>query len=131
MSVNEDARKLNEERADKFHSMVAKLLWVMKRGRPDIETAVAFLCTRVKTPDVDDWCKLRLHQTIDDERIMRADSLFEMITFVDAVHSVHPIMRGHTGGCISFGTGIIDEKSSKQKMNNEYAKLYRNRDRWN
>jgi len=26
-------------------------------------------------------------------------------------------MRGHTGGCVSFGTGIIDEKSSKQKMN--------------
>lgn len=122
MSVNEDARKLNEERADKFHSMVAKLLWVMKRGRPDIETAVAFLCTRVKTPDVDDWCKLRrlmcfLHQTIDDERIIGADSLFEMITFVDAAHSVHPNMRGHTGGCVSFGTGIIDEKSSKQKMN--------------
>ena len=26
-------------------------------------------------------------------------------------------MRGHTGGVISFGTGIIHAKSSKQKMN--------------
>ena len=48
---------------------------------------------------------------------MGADSLTEMLTFVDAAHSVHPNMRGHTGGCITFGTGVVDSKSSKQKMN--------------
>ena len=29
----------------------------------------------------------------------------------------HDDMRGHAGGATSFGTGIIDQKSSKQKMN--------------
>jgi len=76
----------------------------------------------VKAPDVDDWCKLRrlmsfIKQTIDDERIMGADNLTEMLAFIDATHSVHPNMRGHTGGCITFGTGVVDTKSSKQKMN--------------
>jgi hypothetical protein len=42
-------------KGDSYHSVVAKLLWVMKRGRPDIKTAIAFLCTRVKAPTEQDW----------------------------------------------------------------------------
>jgi len=41
----------------------------------------------------------------------------DMLTFIDSAHAVHPDMRGHTGGATTFGTGIIDQKSSKQKMN--------------
>ena len=40
-----------------------------------------------------------------------------METFVDSSHAVHPDMRGHTGGVITFGTGILSPRSSKQKMN--------------
>ena len=53
--VNKNAEKLDEKKADLFHSIVAKLLHVTKRSRPDIETAVAFLMTRVSKSDVDDW----------------------------------------------------------------------------
>ena len=35
-----------------------KLLWVNKRGRPDVAVAISFLCTRVQKPDMDDWKKL-------------------------------------------------------------------------
>ncbi|KAI2495312.1 Reverse transcriptase (RNA-dependent DNA polymerase) [Fragilaria crotonensis] len=56
--VNDDAEKLNTELSDFFHHNVAKLLFLCKRARPDIQTAVAFLCTRVKEPDVDDYKKL-------------------------------------------------------------------------
>ena len=38
----------------KFHSMVAKLRYLGKRGRPDILLPVQFLCTRVKAPTTDD-----------------------------------------------------------------------------
>ena len=58
-----------------------------------------------------------LYQTADDVRIIGADNLHEMLTFIDSAHAVHPNMRGHTGGLTTFGTGIIDQKSSKQKMN--------------
>ena len=40
-----------------------------------------------------------------------------MNTFIDASYAVHPNMRGHTGGAISFGVGIIHGKASKQKIN--------------
>jgi hypothetical protein len=45
---------LDEEQANLFHHNVAKLLFLCKRPRPDIQTAVAFLCKRVKGPDTDD-----------------------------------------------------------------------------
>jgi hypothetical protein len=45
------------ERA-KFHSVVAKLLYLGKCGRPDILLPVQYLCTRVKAPSMDDEKKL-------------------------------------------------------------------------
>ena len=57
--VNERAEKLVEEQADLFHSIVAKLLHVTKRLRPDIEPTIAFLMTRVSKSDVDDWKKIQ------------------------------------------------------------------------
>jgi len=54
---------------------------------------------------------------VEDVRITGADSLLDMLTFIDSAHAVHPDMRGHTGGATTFGTGIIDQKSSNQKMN--------------
>jgi hypothetical protein len=56
--VNKDAKKLDEDNGQLFHHNVAKLLFLCKHARPDIQTAVAFLCTRVKAPDSDDYKKL-------------------------------------------------------------------------
>ena len=53
-NVNDGAKKLEEKKAQLFHHMVAKLLYLCCRTQQDIQTAVAFLCTRVKSPDVDD-----------------------------------------------------------------------------
>ena len=69
-----------------------------------------------------------LHQTIEDVRIIGANDLFSMLTFIDSAHAVHPNMRGHTGGATTFGIGIIDQKSHKQK--NEYEKFDRDGSRW-
>eukprot|EP00978_Attheya_sp_CCMP212_P042689 scaffold264801_cov35-Attheya_sp.AAC.1 len=41
-----DPVKLDKETGIMFHHNVAKLLFLCKRARPDIETAIAFLCTR-------------------------------------------------------------------------------------
>ena len=56
--VNEAAMKLNDETAVLYHHLTAKLLYLSKRTRPDLLTAVSFLCTRVQLPDADDWKKL-------------------------------------------------------------------------
>ena len=40
-----DAELLETKEADAFHSQVARLLFLVKRAQPDIQTAVAYLCT--------------------------------------------------------------------------------------
>ena len=49
---------LDEEMAELFHHFTVKLLFLSKRARADIQMAVAFLSTREKQPDVDDYKKL-------------------------------------------------------------------------
>ena len=120
--VDENSKPLSTDKADVFHSVTAKLLWVEKRSRPDIELVISFLCTQISCCTEEDWGKLKrllrfLNQTIDDERIMGADDLLSLLTWIDASYGVHTDMKGHTGGVMSFGTGIVHGKASKQKLN--------------
>mmetsp|Transcript_14329 Transcript_14329/g.26897 ORF Transcript_14329/g.26897 Transcript_14329/m.26897 type:complete len:121 (-) Transcript_14329:259-621(-) len=57
--VRDDVAKLDKSRAEAFHSTVAKLLYICKRSRLDIQNAVGFLTTRVSRSDEDDWKKLK------------------------------------------------------------------------
>ena len=50
----EDRELLSEEMAKQFHRTTAQLLFLCKRVRPDVETLMSFLTTRVKQPDKDD-----------------------------------------------------------------------------
>ena len=52
--VDDKGIKLDEKRKQTFHTITARTLFCGKRARPDILTAVFFLTTRVKEPDVDD-----------------------------------------------------------------------------
>ena len=120
--INEDDPLLVKCKSDTFHSLVMKLMWIEKRVRPDIETAIAFLSTRVSCPNITDWSKLKrvlqyLHTTIHLKRIIGADNLHSLYTWIDAAYAVHPNMRSHTGGCMSMGLGTLHCKSSKQKLN--------------
>jgi hypothetical protein len=76
--VNNDCDKLDSETPDMFHHNTAKLLFLCKCARPDIQPAVAFLCTRVKGLDTDDYKKLTcvmnlLHATIKMPLTLEAD----------------------------------------------------------
>jgi hypothetical protein len=120
--INHDSEILCDEKGNIYHSVTAKLLWVSQRSRPDLETAVSFLCTRVQQPTVEDWGKLRrtlkfLKKTKSDRRIMGADDILKLETWIDASYAIHENMRGHTGGAMSFGWGVVHEKASKEKLN--------------
>jgi hypothetical protein len=113
---------LDAATSDFFHATVAKLLFLCKRGRPDIQTAIAFLCTRVQQPTKHDHNKLArvikyLRQT--DSLVLRlsADNLNIIKWWVDASYGVHLDMRSHTGGVMSMGTGAAYSTSKKQKLN--------------
>jgi hypothetical protein len=120
--VDPDAELLPRDRAERFHSVTAKLLYVAIRARMDLLLAVAFLTTRVSKCTVEDERKLKrtleyIKGTIDLEYILGADDLTKLRTWVDASYAVHPDMRSHTGGVMSFGTGGLAGKSWKQKLN--------------
>ena len=81
--VKEDAIELDEARSDIFHSIVAKLLFIMKQARPDLETSVSFLMTRVSKSDEDNWRKLKrclgfIKGTIEDKGTMGADNINDL-----------------------------------------------------
>ena len=56
--INETPTYLTDEDTMLLHHNVAKLLFLCKWARPDLQTAVAFLSTQVKHPDHDDYKKL-------------------------------------------------------------------------
>ncbi len=113
---------LDGPQADMFHHNVAKLLFPCKRAWPDIQTAVAFLCTQVNTPDIDECKKLArmmkyLRATIDLPLILGADNSHVVKWWVDASFAVHPDMKSHTGGIMTIGQGAIYGTSTRQKLN--------------
>ena len=52
--VDEETPKIDEQKADIYHTTISKSLFLCKRTRPDIQVVVAFLLTRVTEPDKDD-----------------------------------------------------------------------------
>ena len=50
-------------------------------------------------------------------RIIGANGMEIMETYVDASYAVHHDMKGHTGGLLTLGRGIVQGKASKQKLN--------------
>ena len=120
--IDHSSKELEEEKAEIFHHIVAKLLYVSKRSRLDIDLVVSFLCTRVANPTEQDWAKLRrllgyIKGTMDIVRIMSAEDLNTVRAWPDTSYAVHDNMRGHTGGVISFGIGVTHHKPCKQKLN--------------
>jgi len=122
--IDEKSRLLNETDKFGFHSMVAKLLYMAKRVRPDILLAISFLTTRVSSPNEQDLNKLTrvvhyLNDTKDLGLTLEVKDHIKVLAYIDASHGVHQNFKGHTGGIISIGQGAVHAKSSKQKLNSK------------
>jgi hypothetical protein len=111
--VQMDGEKLNDSNADTYHRLTAKLLYLCKQARPDLQTVVAFLTTtRVIQPDADDWKKLAhaiwyLRDSKDLYLTLEADDGIDIKWWIDASFTVHPDMKSHTGGTFSLGKGSV------------------------
>ena len=121
-TVNLTHQKLDTPTADLFHRIVAKFLYVAKRARPDLQVAVAFLCKRVKCPNVGNWKKLGrlvryVRATIHLPLIVGSDGTGNMVWSIDASFAVHMDMKSHTGYCLTLGIGSPISGSSTQKIN--------------
>jgi hypothetical protein len=124
--VDEDGPTLlsSEGGATMFHHNTAKLLFLAKRACPDLQLAVAFLCTRVQTPDTDDYRKLGrlmkyLEATIGLSLILGMDKSGKIRWYIDAAFAVHNDMKSHMGAMMTLGQGAANAQLSKQKLNTQ------------
>jgi hypothetical protein len=120
--VDDDSPSLNEKESDFFHRSTARLLFAAKRARPDLQVAVAYLCTRVKSPNQSDYRKLTrvikyLRLTVSIPLILGWDGTGVLTWSVDASFAVHKDMRSHTGAVLTLGQGALMSMSIKQKIN--------------
>ena len=78
LKIDEKGKELDDERQGIFHTFVMKLMFLCKRGRPDVNPGIGFLSSRVKKPLEADWNKLvkvlvLLKETRDDVLTLEAD----------------------------------------------------------
>jgi hypothetical protein len=113
---------LKQKDRARFHTTVARLLYLSKRTRPDIQLPVLYLCTRVKEPNEEDDAKLRkilgyLRLTKKKPRIITSrGNLNRLVAYVDASFAVHHDGRGHTGLAIKRGESTLVTVCRKQKI---------------
>ena len=96
------------------------MLFLGKRGRPDILLAVSFLTTRVKAPNADDWKKLLrvlgyLKGTIDLDLTITYKDLSVLNWYIDGLYAVHEDMKGHNGSVLMIGDNVVLSRSNKNK----------------
>jgi len=119
-NVDDGAEKLDEYKVQLFHHLVTKLLFLSRKSRQDIQTAVTFLSTRVQSPEVDDYKKLaRVMKYICSTRdiSLTVEAGDGPKWSVDSSYAVHPDMRSHSGIFMTLGKGTAYSASSKQKLN--------------
>lgn len=108
---------------DRFHSMVAKLLYLAKRARPDLLQAISFLTTRVEKATKSDCGKLfRVLRYLKGTKELGISFKFkgkkglDVRACADAAFGVHVDGKSHSGLVIAIGGGPIFVRSSKQKI---------------
>ena len=116
-----EVQLLDKKEKEEYHTLTAQCLYLSKRGRPDIQQAVAFHCTRVNNPDRDDQKKLArliryLMSTIYLPLILSMNNNGVSEWWVDASFAIHNDMRSRTGATMSLGRGSIYCASTKQKI---------------
>jgi hypothetical protein len=119
--VDNTSPLLNEISTKRFHTNVAKLLYLAKRCRMDILTAVSYLSSRVKAPTKDDDNKLErvlsyLHHSREKQISLKRLNKVTLTFYVDASFGSHDDGRSRTGIVAIMAGAAIATWSSKQKM---------------
>ena len=116
-----NSRPLSEGEAKEYHTIVAKLLYLGKRARPDILLTEAYLCTKVKAPTEADRVKLDrllkyLNGTKEYVLVLRPGDDLAVTGYIDASFGCHPDGKSHSGLVVTVGDATVLVMSSKQKI---------------
>jgi hypothetical protein len=121
-NIRDDAVKLDDNKRKEFHSNVQRLLYLSKRVRMDILLAIAFLSTRVREPDEDDWKKLeRVLKYLNSTRSLYMtlgikNGAIDIYGSIDASYGTHLDGKSHSGLTLSVGRGTVLSMSKKQSI---------------
>jgi hypothetical protein len=119
--IDEDSKKLGEDELRTFHSDVAKLLYLAKRTRGQVLTAVSHLAGRVACATDDDKAKLDrvfsyLARTKKEVMHIWLGGEVDMEVYIDASFGIHQDGSSRTGMCVMLGGVAIGNWSMKQKL---------------
>ena len=119
--MNSESPDITPERKEDYHKTTAKTLWLSQRSRPDIQLATGYHCTRVKTPNEQDYDNMIwLQQYIWWTRFL--PTVIEItedgaIIYIDGSHAVHADSKGHSGMFTTMGRGAIMNVARKLGLN--------------
>jgi hypothetical protein len=104
-----------------FHTMVAKLLYLSLRTRPQICVAVSYLTTRVTCANEGDMHKLNrvlmyINGTKNNVLTLKCTGPLRVRAFVDVAFGSHEDGKSQTGVSHHIGEATVMAKSQKQKM---------------
>jgi hypothetical protein len=96
--------------------------YIYKKTQPDLQFAVAFLTTRVREPDIDDWKKLArclcyLKGNTDFDFTLEIKLPVIIRWWINSAYGVHSDCKSHTSGVMSLGKGCPINMSRKQRIN--------------
>jgi len=100
--VNKNSSSLLSKGREHFHHIVVKLLFVIKRARPDLHTAVSFMTTQVLNSTEQDSSKLKriigyLNSTLHLVLTLEVNSAIICKWWINAAFGVHIDFKSHIG----------------------------------
>jgi hypothetical protein len=100
--ANKNSNKWNGKEKAVFHTVVAKLLYLGKRGRPYILLAVQFLRTCIRAPNEEDWKKLDrvlgyLMSTKNKMQVFDKSKFEGAVTYTDASVGIYEDRKDQWG----------------------------------
>lgn len=118
-SNNQPLLSHKEQKA--MHTMVARLLYLATRVRPDLLLVINFLSTRVNKFTIEDKAKLTrclkyLKKTTELGLRLSVKEDTQLIGLADASYGVHQDGRSQSANCFTLGSGSIYSSSSKQRI---------------
>ena len=112
---------LDHNKKNPCHHVAAKCLWLSQRTRADLQLATGFHCTRVKSPIVEEWLKLKhvlgcLWNNLFLSTTIAIDKEVNAMTYVDGSHATHADSKARSGLFTTMGKCAMMNVSKKLSL---------------
>ena len=115
---DEDRARLSIVAVASSHTIVARVLYVIKRSIMETSLGVEFLTVRVRAPNTNEWEKVsHLIEYSRGTPVPGGKNDGQLMCSVDAPFVMQPNMLSYTGGELTMGKGSPMVSLGKPKLN--------------